>query len=61
MYVCKSLLNLDGKDSICYGICKMKGHLGRVSPSQFLQNVLIETSVFVLKTFKFLIVFFTIS
>ena len=60
MYVCKNLLNLDCKDSIRFGICKMKGHLGRVSPSRFQQNVLIETS-FVLKTFKFLIVFFAIS
>ena len=44
MYVFKNLLNLDYKDSIRFGICKMKGHLGRVSPSHFLQNVLIETS-----------------
>ena len=44
MYVCKNLLNLDCKDSIRFGICKMKGHLGGVSPSHFLQNVLIETS-----------------
>ena len=35
MYVCKNLLNLDCEDSIRFGICKMKGHLGRVSPSHF--------------------------
>ena len=39
----KNLFNLDFKNSICFGICKMKGHLGRVSLSHFLQNVLIET------------------
>ena len=44
MYVCKNLLNLYCKDSIRFGIWTMKGHLGRVSPSHFLQNVLIETS-----------------
>ena len=36
MCVCKDLLNLDCKDSVRFGICKMKGHLGRVSPSHFL-------------------------
>ena len=45
MYVSKNLLNLDCKDSsIRFDICKIKGHLGRVSPSHFLQNVLIEIS-----------------
>ena len=51
MYVCKNLLNLDGKDSIPFGIYKMKGRLGRVSPSRFLQNVLIETSCACFKNF----------
>ena len=51
MYVCKNVLNLDCKDSIPLRICKMKGHLGRVSPSQFLQNVLIETSCVCFKNF----------
>ena len=44
MNVCKNLLNLDYKDSIRFGICKMNGHLVRLSPSHFLQNVLIEAS-----------------
>ena len=44
MYVCKNLLNLDRKDTIRFGICKMKVHLGRLSPYRFQQNVLIETS-----------------
>ena len=47
----KNLLNLDCKDSIRFGICKMKGHLGRVSPSHFLQNVYIETSCVCFKNF----------
>ena len=51
MYFCKNLLNLDCRDSIRFGICKMKGHLGRVSPSHFLQNVLIEISCVCFKTF----------
>ena len=51
MYVCKSLLNLDCKDAICFGICKMKAYLGRLSPSHFLQNVLIETSCGDFKSF----------
>ena len=51
MYVCKNLLNLDCKDSIRFDICKMKGHLGRVSSSHFLQNVLIETSCVCFKNF----------
>ena len=52
MYVCKNLLNLYCKDSIRFGICKMKGHLGRVSPSHFLQNVLIETSCVCFKNYQ---------
>ena len=45
IYVRKILLiDKDCKDSSRFGICKMKGNLGRVSPSHFLQNVLIETS-----------------
>ena len=52
MYVCKNSLNLDCKDSICFGICKMKGYLGRVSPSHFLQNVLIETSCVCFKNYQ---------
>ena len=52
MYVFKNLLNLDYKDSIRFGICKMKGHLGRVSPSHFLQNVLIETSCVCFKNYQ---------
>ena len=59
--ICKNLLNLDCKDIICFDIGKMKGHLGRVSPSHFLQNILIGTSCVCLKTFKFPIVFFAIS
>ena len=51
MYDCKKLLNLDGKDSIRFGIYKMKGRLGRFSPSRFLQNVLIETSCVCFKNF----------
>ena len=51
MYFCKNLLNLDCRDSIRFGICKMKGHLGRVSPSHFLQNVLIEISCVCSKKF----------
>ena len=51
MYVCKNLLNLYCKDSIRFGICKMKGHLGRVSPSHFLQNVLIEILCVCFKNF----------
>ena len=51
MCVCKDLLNLDCKDSIRFVICKMKGHLGRVFPSHFLQNVLIETSCDCFKDF----------
>ena len=43
--------NLDCKDIIRFSICKMKGHLGRVSPSHFLQNVLIETSCVCFKKF----------
>ena len=54
MYVWKNLLNLDCKDSICFGICKMKGQLERNFSSQ-------KIHAFVLKTFKFLIVFFDIS
>ena len=52
MYICKNLLNLDCKDSIRFDICKMKGHLGRVFPSHFLQNVLIETSCVCFKNFS---------
>ena len=52
MYVCKNLLNLHCKDIIRFGICKMKGHLGRVSPSHFLQNVLIETSCVCFKNYQ---------
>ena len=51
MYFYKNLLNLDCKDSIRFGVCKMEGHLGRVSPSHFLQNVLIETSCVCFKKF----------
>ena len=51
MYFCKNLLSLDCRDSIRFGICKMKGHLGRVSPSHFLQNVLIEISCVCFKKF----------
>ena len=47
----QNLLNLHCKDSIRFGICKMKGHLGRVSPSHFLQNVVIETSCVCFKNF----------
>ena len=50
MYVCKNLLNLDCKDSIRFDTCKMKGHLGKLSPSHFLQNVLIEISGVCFKT-----------
>ena len=54
-HVCKNLLNLHCKDSIpfYYGVnsmflhnsscLKMKNPLGRVSPSPFPQNVLIQT------------------
>ena len=42
--VCRQkLIKFGCKDGIHFGICKMKGHLGRVSPSHFLQNVSIET------------------
>ena len=51
MYVRKNLLNLDCKDSIRFGICKIKGHFGSVSPSRFLHNVLIETSCVCFKNF----------
>ena len=50
MYVCKNLLNLDCKDSIRFDTFKMKGHLGKLSPSHFLQNVLIEISGVCFKT-----------
>ena len=39
------------KDIICFDIGKMKGRLGRVSPSHFLQNLLIGTSCFCFKNF----------
>ena len=39
------------KDIICFDIGKMKGHLGRVSPSHFLQNLLIGTSCVCFKSF----------
>ena len=51
MYVFKNLLNLDCKDSIRFGICQMKGHLGRVSSCHFLQKILIETSCVCFKDF----------
>ena len=68
MYVYKNLFNLGSKDSIRFGIfqaknfLKMNNHLGRVSPSHFLQNVLIETpNVCFKKTFKFCVFYFAIS
>ena len=46
-YVCKNLLNLDCLDSIRFDIFQLliteENHLGRVSTSHFLQNVLIIT------------------
>ena len=51
MYVCKDSLNLDCKDNIRFDTWKTKGHLRRLSPSHFLQNVLIETSCVCFKTF----------
>ena len=36
-------LNLDCQDDIRFGIFQVDNHLGRVSSSHFLQNVLIET------------------
>ena len=51
-YVCKNLLNLDCQYSIRFDIFKLLiNHLGRVSPSHFLQNVLIETSNVCFKNF----------
>ena len=52
-YACKNVLNLDCQDSIHFGIYQvMKNHLGRVSPSHFLQNILIETSNVCFKIFQ---------
>ena len=51
MYVCQNLLNLNYKNSIRFGICKMKGHLGRVFPSHFLQHFLVETSCVFFKNY----------
>ena len=46
-YVCKNLLNLDCQDSVCFAFSswlKVNNYLGRVFPSHFLRNLLIEFS-----------------